>query len=375
MSLIKNMWIYQKDKSLWYNLLKKVGVYKKMKLVSLFSGCGGLDLGFEKAGFEIIWANDFNKKVKETYDYNHKKELIVKNITQISSDEIPECDGVIGGPPCQSWSVAGSGRGIDDERGKLFKDYIRIIDSKNPKFFLAENVKGILSQKHDEARNEIIRLLSEAGEVGYNISIGLLNAKDFEVPEDRERVFFIGFRKDLGKMFDFDDFFIKTKAKITEKLTARYGYRKEYLTLKDTILKYQEKAISAREKNKTTGIESNNEYAIGDFSSIFMSRNRVRGWEEQSFTIQASSRHAPLHPQAPKMEKVETNKYVFAKGYEKLYRRLSVREVAEIQTFPEDFKFFYENIDEAYKMIGNAVPVNMAKYIAIEIKSIIQTEE
>lgn len=313
--------------------------------------------------------------MKETYDYNHKKELTVKSITQISSDEIPECDDVIGGPPCQSWSVAGSGRGIDDERGKLFKDYIRVIDSKKPKFFLAENVKGILSQKHDKARNEIIRLLSEAGGVGYNISVGLLNAKDFEVPEDRERVFFIGFRKDLEKVFDFDDFFIKTKAKITEKLTKKYGYRKEYLTLKDTILKYQEKAIPAKERNKTTRIENNNEYAIGEFSPIFMSRNRVRGWEEQSFTIQASARHAPLHPQAPKMEKIEVNKYVFVKGYEKLYRRLSVREVAEIQTFPENFKFFYENIDEAYKMIGNAVPVKMAEYIAMEIKNIIKIEE
>lgn len=346
-----------------------------MKVVSLFSGCGGLDLGFEKAGFDIIWANDFNKKVKETYDYNHKKELIVKNIAQIKIDEIPDCDGVIGGPPCQSWSVAGAGRGIDDERGKLFKEYIRIIDSKNPKFFLAENVKGILAPKHDEARTEIIRLLSEAGKSGYNISIGLLNAKDFEVPEDRERVFFIGFRKDLNKTFNFDNFFIKTKAKIIEKLTQKYGYRKEYLTLKDTILKYTEEAVPAKEKNKTTGIKNNNEYAIGPFSSIFMSRNRVRSWEEQSFTIQASARHAPLHPQAPKMEKIETNKHIFVKGYEKMYRRLSVREVAEIQTFPEDFKFFYENIDDAYKMIGNAVPVNMAKYIAIEIKNIIRVEK
>lgn len=338
-----------------------------MKIVSLFSGCGGLDLGFEKAGFDIIWANDFNKNVKETYDYNHKKELVLKNITEIKAEEIPECDGVIGGPPCQSWSVAGSGRGIDDERGKLFKDYIRIIDSKNPKFFLAENVKGILSSKHDEARNEIIRLLSEAGKTGYNISIGLLNAKDFEIPQDRERVFFIGFRKDLEIRFDFDKFFIKTKNKIIEKLTEKYGYKKEYLTLKDTISKYQVEAIPAKEKNKTTGIKNNNEYAIGEFSSIFMSRNRVRGWDEQSFTIQASSRHAPLHPQAPKMEKLEKDKHIFIKGSEHLYRRLSIREVAEIQTFPEEFKFFYEKIDEAYKMIGNAVPVNMAKYIALEI--------
>lgn len=342
-----------------------------MKIVSLFSGCGGLDLGFEKAGFEIIWANDFNKKVKETYDYNHKTELLVKSITAIQPDEIPECDGIIGGPPCQSWSVAGAGRGIDDKRGQLFRDYIRIIDSKNPKFFLAENVKGILASKHDEPRKEIIRLLEEAGDHGYNVSVGLLNAKDFEVPEDRERVFFIGFRKDLEKQFDFHKFFEETKKGIIEKLTAEYGYMKEFLTLKDTISKYQDGAVPCLDKNKTTGIETNNEYSTGSFSYIFMSRNRVREWDEQSFTIQASSRHAPLHPQAPRMEKIEKNEHIFVKGYEHLYRRLSVREVAEIQTFPENFRFFYDNLDEGYKMIGNAVPVNMAKYVAMEIKKIL----
>lgn len=342
-----------------------------MKIVSLFSGCGGLDLGFEKAGFQVIWANDNNKKVKETYDYNHNIKLTVKSITEITPEELPECDGIIGGPPCQSWSVAGAGRGIDDERGQLFKDYVRLIDAKNPKFFLAENVKGILASKHSEARNEIIRLLSEAGKCGYDVRVGLLNAKDLEVPEDRERVFFIGFRKDLNKSFNFEKFFENSKTEIIEKLTKKYGYMKEFLTLRDTIEKYQHTAVPALEKNKTTGIANNNEYAIGNFSTIFMSRNRVRDWEEQSFTIQASARHAPIHPQAPKMEKVEKDEHIFVKGYEHLYRRLSIREVAEIQSFPENFKFFYENLDDAYKMIGNAVPVNMAKHIALEIKKIL----
>lgn len=342
-----------------------------MKIVSLFSGCGGLDLGFQNAGFNIIWANDFNKKVKQTYEYNHQSELIIRSITNIDAHQIPDCDGIIGGPPCQSWSVAGAGRGIDDKRGQLFKDYIRIIDAKNPKFFLAENVKGILASKHDEARNEIVRLLSEAGNFGYDVSIGLLNAKDFEVPQDRERVFFIGFRKDLNLTFNFDNFLMRTKSNIIHNLSKEYGCSKEYLTLIDKISIYQNSALPANEKNKTTGIETNNEYALGSFSSIFMSRNRVRSWNEQSFTIQASSRQAPLHPQAPKMIKVEKDKHIFAQGYEHLYRRLSVREVAEIQTFPQDFRFFYENLDDAYKMIGNAVPVNMAKYIGIEIKNLL----
>lgn len=107
----------------------------------------------------------------------------------------------------------------------------------------------------------------------------------------------------------------------------------------------------------------------GGFSSIYMSRNRVRSWDEPSFTIQAGGRHAPLHPQAPKMKFIEHNKRVFVPGQEKKYRRLSVRECARIQTFPDDYIFKYKNIADGYKMIGNAVPVNFAKHIAQRIMS------
>jgi DNA (cytosine-5)-methyltransferase 1 len=114
---------------------------------------------------------------------------------------------------------------------------------------------------------------------------------------------------------------------------------------------------------------------IGDFSSIFMSRNRVRSWDEQSFTIQAGGRHAPLHPHAPKMKFVEQNKRIFVPGKEHLYRRLSVRECARIQTFPDDFIFYYDKVSAGYKMIGNAVPVNLAKFLAENIKAQIENAE
>ena len=110
----------------------------------------------------------------------------------------------------------------------------------------------------------------------------------------------------------------------------------------------------------------------GGFSSIYMSRNRVRSWDEQSFTIQAGGRHAPIHPQAPKMKFIEQNIRIFIKGKEDLYRRLSVRECARIQTFPDDFIFYYNNIAEGYKMIGNAVPVNLAFCLAKNIKAQIE---
>ena len=114
---------------------------------------------------------------------------------------------------------------------------------------------------------------------------------------------------------------------------------------------------------------------IGSFSTIFMSRNRVRSWDEQSFTIQAGGRHAPIHPQAPKMKFIEQNIRVFVPGKEHLYRRLSVRECARIQTFPDDFIFHYDNISAGYKMIGNAVPVNLAKFLANSIMQQIKANE
>ena len=129
--------------------------------------------------------------------------------------------------------------------------------------------------------------------------------------------------------------------------------------------------MPALPKNKTNGdklVVKNHEYMTGSFSTIFMSRNRVRAWDEPSFTIQAGGRHAPIHPQAPKMIKIETNKQEFVRGKEHLYRRVSVREAARIQTFPDSFEFIYTDVVDGYKMIGNAVPVKFAEVIARQIK-------
>ncbi|MBR1454748.1 MAG: DNA cytosine methyltransferase, partial [Lachnospiraceae bacterium] len=172
-----------------------------MKVLSLFSGCGGLDLGFEKAGFSIPVANEYDKTIWETYEINHPKTKLIKgDVRKIDDEDITEdIDGIIGGPPCQSWSEAGALRGIDDERGKLFYDYIRILKAKKPKFFLAENVSGMLAERHKEARENIIKMFKKAG---YNVTVNLVNAKDYGVAQERERVFYIGFRKDLKINFE-----------------------------------------------------------------------------------------------------------------------------------------------------------------------------
>ena len=331
-----------------------------MKLLSLFSGAGGLDLGFERAGFEIIAANEYDKTIWETYEKNHKARLIKKDIREILSDELPKSDGIIGGPPCQSWSEAGSLRGINDPRGKLFYEYIRILKDIQPKFFLAENVKGMLSKRNTNAVRDIIKEFEEAG---YNVFIKLLNAFDYGVAQDRERVFYVGFRKDLNiSHFEFP-YPIKEK---------------ERKFLKDTIWDLKDNALPGKEKNKTNAddcIVDNHEYLTGGYSTIFMSRNRVRQWEQPAFTVQASGRQCQLHPQAPTMIKIDKNMYKFVAGKENLYRRLSIRECARIQGFPDTFKFYYTSLEDGYKMVGNAVPVGLAYVIAEKIKETLIDKE
>lgn len=323
-----------------------------MKIVSFFAGAGGLDLGFQKAGFDVVWANEYDKEIWETYEKNHKNTILDKrSIVDIPSNEVPDCDGIIGGPPCQSWSEAGSKRGIADKRGQLFYEFMRILADKKPKFFLAENVSGMLLPAHKDALSNIKQMFTD---IGYNLSFQLLNVSDFGVPQDRKRVFFIGYRNDLGMKFQFP------KSSTIE----------NKITLEDAINDLKDHVLPAKEGNYTNGencIVNNHEYMIGGFSSMFMSRNRVRSWDEVSFTIQAGGRHAPIHPQAPKMNFIEQNVREFVRGKEHLYRRLSVRECARVQTFPDDFIFYYKSVVAGYKMIGNAVPVKMAKILGEKI--------
>ena len=316
-----------------------------MAIVSFFSGAGGLDLGFKKAGFNVVWANEYDPTIWETFQYNHSKTYLDKrSITDIAVDEVPDCMGIIGGPPCQSWSEAGAGRGINDKRGQLFFEYIRILKAKKPLFFLAENVSGILMPKHKVAFETI---LNEFVLLGYNVAYFLLNAHDFGVPQDRKRVIIVGYAKKTGKTFN------------PPKLITPKPLLKDAISDLPTSKPAQEKDYRNDSLNYP-----NHEYMTGGFSSIYMSRNRVRSWDEPSFTIQAGGRHAPIHPKAPKMEFVEQNKRIFVQGKEHLYRRLTVRECARIQTFPDDFLFKYHKVSDGYKMVGNAVPVEFAKQLA-----------
>lgn len=329
-----------------------------MNVISLFSGCGGLDRGFEKAGFHVPVANEFDPAIFETFKANHPHTYLIEgDIRQVATEDIAqfisgEVAGIIGGPPCQSWSEAGALRGIHDARGQLFYEYIRILKEFRPKFFLAENVSGMLANRHSEAVQNILEMFNEAG---YDVTLTLVNAKDYGVAEERKRVFYIGFRRDLH----IDFVFPKGSTQEPDKK----------ITLRDIIWDLQETAVPAGLKNRhNPDALNNNEYFTGAFSPIFMSRNRVKSWDEQAFTVQASGRQCQLHPQAPKMQKLDQNNFRFAEGSEHLYRRMTIREVARVQGFPDDFRFIYKDTNNAYKMIGNAVPVNLAYEIAVAIK-------
>lgn len=319
-----------------------------MNIGSFFSGAGGLDTGFHNAGFNVVWANEFDKKITPTLKANFPGTFVDdRSLFDVPSEDVPDgLIGLVGGPSCQSWSIGGLGKGLDDPRGAVFLEYIRVIKAKQPLFFLAENVKGMLAKTRAKDLQVIMKAFDE---LGYNLSYHLVNANDYGVPQDRWRVIFVGYRKDVGRTFVFPE------------------PDRNRLTLLDAIQDLDGLAVPALPLDKPNPglVVPHHEYSVGGFSSQFMSRNRVRLWEEPSFTIQASGRQAPLHPSSGRMVKVQPDVYRFA---HEQYRRLTVREAARIQTFPDEYKFIYPKLELGYKMIGNAVPVKLAEVIANQIK-------
>jgi DNA (cytosine-5)-methyltransferase 1 len=318
-------------------------VSKKPTLVSLFAGAGGMDIGFEQAGYKTVWANEYDKTIAPSYQkYFPDTKFDGRSILSIPDEDIPSASGVIGGPPCQSWSEAGAKRGIKDPRGQLFHEYIRVIRKVKPEFFVAENVHGLIHSRNLKSFENILEMFKDEG---YVVSWKLLKASDYGVPQDRERVFIVGYHKNLKKKFVFPEPFAKK------------------VTLKEAIGDLAKLKIGATKKVK------NHEFYDSGYSPIFLSRNRVRGWDQQSFTILATDRHIPFHPQAPKMIQLGLNLKGFVPGHEDKYRRLTIRECARIQTFPDDYEFLYSHMRNGYKMIGNAVPVTLAYWIAMTIRA------
>lgn len=310
---------------------------REFTAVSLFCGAGGLDIGFEQAGFKTIWANDFDKDACKTHQNWSRAKVVCGDIAKVDVTEIPDSDIILGGFPCQGFSLSGP-RKIDDSRNVLYKHYVRIVKAKQPKIFVGENVKGLLTM----ANGDIFEAIKEEfSQCGYNVFLQLVNARYFGVPQDRERVIIVGIRKDLG----INDFSIPVP-------------KNKRMTMREALAGMPE--------------PSPDDICNAPYSSRFMSRNRKRGWDDVSYTIPAMAKQVTLHPSSPDMEKMGTDLWRF--GNDGLTRRFSWQEAAVIQTFPRDLKFEGDLVSK-YKQIGNAVPVKLAEYVATLLYAILTTKE
>lgn len=332
------------------------------KLVSLFSGCGGLDLGFEQAGFHRIWANDFDKDAQAVFRLN-LGEIDGRDIRDVPADEIPECDIVLAGFPCQPFSNAGNRKGVHDSRGMLYKECLRIIEAKRPKVFLFENVKGLLSSKYVDGRFLVDVIAGDLGEMGYQVTYELLNASDYGVPQNRQRLIMVGVLKNLGVTFTFPE------KEARENLTLR-----NVLTIPAEVPNQVDWPLSPQALNMIAHIPQGGSWKdipyeklaprfqkIRDNMQRYHSPNFYRRFslDEINGTITASAQPEncgiihPIHK-----------------------RRYTIREIARIQTFPDTFIFIddsLKNITAMYKVIGNAVPPKLANSIAMAIKEQIFT--
>lgn len=329
----------------------------KPKLVSLFSGCGGMDVGFEAAGFERVWANDFDKDAQAVFRMN-LGEIDGRDITTVPVEEIPDCDIITAGFPCQPFSNAGKRRGVYDERGELYLDCLRIIESKSPKVVLFENVKGLKSSKHQNGQRLIDVIKEDLEKLNYNVVYEVINASDYGVPQNRERLILVAIRSDLQKTFVFPQ-------KILDKSTLTL---RNILDVPENIpnqvyWQYSPQAQSMIEKIPEGGSWKSIPYEdlsprfqrIRDDMKRYHAPNFYRRFalDEINGTITASAQ-----PENCGITHPTEN------------RRYTIREIARIQTFPDDFIFIDDskkNIVAMYKVIGNAVPCKLAEVIANKI--------
>lgn len=389
------------------------------RVVSLFSGAGGMDLGFEKAGFDIVWANDFFKEAVESYKKNVSKNVVYGDITKIDSSEIPDdIDLVIGGFPCQGFSVANTKRSMKDERNFLYKEMLRVIKDKNPKFFVAENVKGLLSIE----KGKVFEMIKKDFEsLGYKVDARLLNAAEYGVPQARERLVIIGNRLGIENPFPTPTHWVDSKQYKTKK-----GL-KDPVTVEQTIGFLSNIKLSNSPITLDNGSKIYNHIAATNVYDKFWGRkyevnqadicDYLRYWRDKSgYSTKKVDDHFGYKYTAGHWFRKDNNSgsipkpsdwwelkklFKFDDKYDEQVttmvekeikfeqslritnwdrpsdtitatspeihvnkeRRLSARECAMLQTFPMDYEFV-GSLNTVYRQIGNAVPVKLAEQIA-----------
>lgn len=310
-----------------------------MRVVSLFSGAGGLDLGFKMAGHDVVWANDLYEDAVHTYQKNIGDHIILEDVRNISVNEIPDCDIVIGGFPCQGFSVANTKRHIDDERNELYKQLIRVIEDKRPKFFLAENVKGLTNL----GKGQVFKMiLSDFEYLGYRVQYRILNAADYGVPQTRLRVIIVGVRSDIDWEYEFP--------KATHSREGRDDLP-TWVSVSDALKGLPDP-------------DSENDIPNHTYSKYKLNINGYIG-------------HRLLDPDKPAptvTARGDNRGGVVILPHPNGQRRMSCRELASVQSFPVDYEFIGNN-SSIYRQIGNAVPPLLAYTVAKQFNEYTDSKE
>lgn len=307
-----------------------------MTVISLFSGAGGLDLGLKQAGNRIVWANDIDASAVETYRKNIGDHIVCADIRGLDITDIPDADVVVGGFPCQGFSIANRKRAMDDERNFLYRFFYEVIRVKQPKFFIAENVKGILSLGRGEAVRQIEEDFSTAG---YRVEKKLVNMADYGVPQTRQRVIFVGQRTDVADAFLFR----------FPRPTCGKDAPHPWVSIRDAIGRFPDP-------------DKPNDVLNHIYSAYKIAYRNFTG-------------HRPTDPEKPSptiLARGNGGGGVCAIPHYNGKRRLTIRESAAVQTFPDSFAFC-GTMNACYRQIGNAVPVAFAKLLGCELRRIERT--
>lgn len=326
-----------------------------LRVASLFSGCGGSDLGIE-GDFEfngdyyasnhslIVYANDFDTPACNTYRLNFKNGIVDGDITKIASESMPEHDVLVGGFPCQTFSIVGRRHGLRDPRGQLFYEMVRILKDKKPKAFIAENVKGLLNID----KGETFRLiLEEFGNAGYTVTYKLLNAANYGVPQKRERVFIVGIRKDLRKEFVFPE-----QTHYQHPLPGQKGWV-PLASIIDNMVPENPKYIFSDRAHE--GLKKSNKA---------FNKGRAQDLRQPCNTVSSHLAKVSLNGTDPVLFVPEL----------KRYRRFTPLEAARIQSFPDSFRFAGSD-GNAYKQIGNAIPPVLMWHVYRQLDKILHFDD